>query len=148
MIHTQSCLAGVCSILDYAANLWGFKELPKINKDTQNRTIRSYLGVHKYAPNQSIQGNMGQPLSCVKVVMVRFWNCLTRMDDDRLFKKILLSNIVQNKNCWVYEIWEIMKDANYEDVYHNLETVHESACQMYMKGNVMNGKTIFTSYLS
>ena len=42
--------ACVCPILVYAAGVWAFKDVKKINS-IQNRAIRCFLGVHAFACN-------------------------------------------------------------------------------------------------
>lgn len=119
----KSC---VCPILDYAAEIWGYKTHSKID-NIQNRAIRAYLGVHNFAPNYSVQGDMGWTCSSVrrKVAMIRYWNRLMILDSERLTRKILQWEIDQNKKCWAYEISEILNDIGLPNAFHQLQTVSE-----------------------
>ena len=49
---------GVMSVCNYSAEIWGFKDF-QCSKNIQNRAIRYYLGVHKYAPIAGLQGDLG-----------------------------------------------------------------------------------------
>ena len=50
--------------------------------------MRVYLGVHRFAPNDAIVGDMAWTPSDIrrKLAMLRFWNRLVRLDDERLTK--------------------------------------------------------------
>ena len=50
--------AGVASVNDYAAEIWGFKNY-NISNNVQNRAMRYYLGVHKFAQIVDMQGDFG-----------------------------------------------------------------------------------------
>ena len=50
--------SAVIPVSDYAAEIWGYKDYPSSNK-IQNRAIRFFLGVHKFAPIAAIQGDTG-----------------------------------------------------------------------------------------
>ena len=40
---------GVITVNNYAAEIWGYKDF-SVSKNSQNRAMRYYLGVHKFAP--------------------------------------------------------------------------------------------------
>ena len=50
--------SGVMTVNNYAAEIWGFKDFHCCKK-VQNRAMRYYLGVHKFAPIVGMQGDMG-----------------------------------------------------------------------------------------
>ena len=54
--------AGVTSVSDYNAEKWAYKKFAFCN-NVQNRAMRYYLGVHKFAPISGMQGDFGW-LSC------------------------------------------------------------------------------------
>ncbi len=83
--------------LDYTSEVWGFKQYTNIDT-VENRAIRSYLRVHNFTPNMSIQGDMGWTDSSVrrKVRMIKYWNRLINVATDRLKKNIF----IWNKNQW------------------------------------------------
>ncbi|KAI8493350.1 hypothetical protein Bbelb_287470 [Branchiostoma belcheri] len=60
--YTQLYEACVCPILDYAAGVWGYKTTEKCSV-VQNRAIRCFLGVHRFAPVLATTGDMaGRPV--------------------------------------------------------------------------------------
>ena len=48
----------VCPVLDYSSEIWGYVNAPKIDT-VQNKAMRVFLGVHKFAANQMLDGDMG-----------------------------------------------------------------------------------------
>ena len=114
----QSC---VCPVLDYASEIWGYKGFDKIDQ-VQNRAVRIYLGVHNFAPNLSIHGDMGWTESSVrrKVHMSRYWNRLVNLSDDRLTKRIFLWDVEQKSKGWASEMLGIFRAVDMLDVYNTL----------------------------
>ena len=51
--YTKLFQSSVCPILDYASEVWGYKKFPQIDA-IQNKAIRIFLGVHKFAPIAAI----------------------------------------------------------------------------------------------
>ncbi len=49
-----------------------------------------FLGVHKFAPNLSINADMGWISSEIRrhTEILIMWNCLVKMEDNRLTKKV------------------------------------------------------------
>ena len=84
-------LTGVTSVAEYAADIWGFKDISACNI-IQNRAMRYYMGGHRIAPIVGMRGDFGW--SCTKYtrhqLMLRFWNRLIRMDDNRLTNIFLI----------------------------------------------------------
>ena len=62
-------------ILDYGSGVGGYNRFSKI-ETIQNRALRYFLAVHRFAPNHAIQGDMWWPLCATrrKVEMCRLWN--------------------------------------------------------------------------
>ena len=71
----------VTPILDYCSSVWGYKSSTKIDT-VQNRAMRYFMGVHKFAPNLSVIGDMGWWPSNIrrKISMLKLWNRLLNMD--------------------------------------------------------------------
>lgn len=95
------------SVLLYAAGVWGFEETKEC-KAIQNRAIRYFLGVHKYTTKLAIEGDMGWD-SCLtkqRCEMVRLWNRLTQLPEERLTKKIFNWSRMQN-HPWIRELSSI-----------------------------------------
>ncbi len=56
--YTRLFQSGVCPILDYGSEIWGYKSFNKIDA-IQNKAIRIYPGVHRFAPTAAVSGDMG-----------------------------------------------------------------------------------------
>ena len=112
--------ACVCPILDYASGIWGAKEFDKIDH-VQNRAIRAFLGVHNFAPNLGIQGDMGWTSSSVrrKVNIVRVWNNLVNMNSNRLAKKVFQWDLEQQTKAWAADVKVLFSNLNMADVFQN-----------------------------
>ena len=79
----------ICPILDYSAGVWGYKQFyaPDV---VQNRSLRYFLGVHRFASNSAINGDMGW-LSCRnrrKIAMINLWNRLVKIPTNRFIHLI------------------------------------------------------------
>ena len=59
-IKTYEKLYSACvvPILDYCSSVWGYKDFSCVDT-VQNKSIRYFLGVHKFAPNLAINGDVG-----------------------------------------------------------------------------------------
>ena len=79
--------------MDYSSGVWGFSNYNCLEA-IQNRAIRIYLGVHKFAPTLALQGDMGwmstENRQCLSVL--RFWNRLLKLPDNRLTKQIFIDD--------------------------------------------------------
>ena len=86
---TQLFQSYVDPILTYASGVWSAKKF-SFPHAIQNRAIRMFLGVHRFAPNLAINGDMGCRSAYTKrrICMLRLWNKLCCMDNDRLCKKV------------------------------------------------------------
>jgi hypothetical protein len=83
--------SGVVPVLDYCSSIWGYQNFGQIDT-IQNQAIHFYLGVHKFAPNLAINGDVAWVSSSVrrKLEMLRYWNRLIYMASERLTKKVFL----------------------------------------------------------
>ena len=45
-------------VMDYGATVWGFKYFQAI-ENVQNRAMRFYLGVHRFASVEAMAGDLG-----------------------------------------------------------------------------------------
>ena len=79
--------ACVSSIMEYGSGIWGYKKY-KIMDDIQNRAIRTYLGVSRFAPIIGLEGEAGWLSTQYGrwLQMLRMWNHLISMPDTRLTK--------------------------------------------------------------
>ncbi len=85
-MYTKLYHSGVVPILDYCSSVCGYCNLDKIDT-VQNRALRLFLGVHKFAPNLSINADMGWIPSKIHrhTEILRMWNSLVKMEDNRRF---------------------------------------------------------------
>ncbi len=63
----------VWSTLNYGAPIWGTYNIPAINA-VQNRAIRFFMGLKKFAPNSALNGDMGWTPP-----VVRQWGSVVRL---------------------------------------------------------------------
>ena len=112
--HTFSKLyfAGVAPILEYAAGVWGYVKGDEIQY-IQNRAMRYFLGVHRFCPIAGMQGDMGwvTPKLDRFLPIVRLWNRLLLMNDDRITKRIFLWDYTQT-NGWCKEVSKIFSEMD------------------------------------
>ena len=75
--------------MDYCSGVSLYKQSKELD-NIQFRAARWFLGAKKYAPKLGLQGDMGwiSPDIRRKVEMIRFWNRVIGMDNDRLPKII------------------------------------------------------------
>ncbi len=120
----NSCASSI-NILDYCAEVWGFQDFREIDY-VQNKAIRICLGVHRFAPLNAINCDMGWSASDVsrKVVMCRFWNRIIAMEDNRL-PKIILNWAVNLKyvNTWSNNMKEVLYELSIKNNSDNREPV-------------------------
>ncbi len=111
--YTRLFQSGVCPILDYGSEIWGYKSFNKIDA-IQNKAIRIYLGVHRFAPTSAVSSDMGWTHSSVrhKVSMIRFWNRIVSLDYSRLLRKLLEWDINCKGNTWSSDIKSLLSSIN------------------------------------
>jgi hypothetical protein len=117
--------SGVCSILDYGAEIWGFKNFKEI-EIIQNKAARVYLGVHRFAPLPALHGDLGW-MSCLtrrKVTMFRYWNRLMQMDSYRLPKILFNWMREQVGGSWVQDMKLLFEEINMIEHFENLEEIN------------------------
>ena len=110
----------VTSVSDYAAEIWGYKDFPVCN-NIQNRAMRYYLGVHRFAPIVGMQGDFGwlspryRRFKCI----LNFWNRLICMSNNRLTKHVFTYDYQECYNNWSADIKRICEILNIVDVFDN-----------------------------
>jgi hypothetical protein len=117
--------SGVVPILDYSVAVWGFKNYKRA-ETVQNRAIRFYLGVHRFASNLAVNGDMGW-LTCEirqKIEMLRFWNRLVNVTEERLVKKVFNWDKQICKNNWCTEIKSVCEEIENTDEFMNNVSVN------------------------
>ena len=92
--------AGVLTISEYSSGVWGTKIYPK-SEQVQYKAARYFLGVHRFAPIESLLGDMGWTTSRTnhKLHQLKFWNRLCGLPTDRLTKHVFHwdCNLYSNK---------------------------------------------------
>jgi hypothetical protein len=114
--------SAVVPIMDYASEIWGARKFNK-NEIVQNRAARSFLGVHRFAPCDGMQGDLGW-ISCRsrrKTNMIRFWNRMLKMDDTRLTKQIFMWDHNIANNNWNTEVKQIFEELSLDNKFYNRE---------------------------
>ena len=113
----------ICPILDYSSGVWGFKNYsqPEV---VQNRSIRYFLGVHRFASNLVINGDMGW-LSCRnrrKLSMINLWNRLIKMPQTRFISSVFRWDLkfFNTRNTWANEMKQVFNELNLPGVFTTL----------------------------
>jgi len=106
-------------ITDYSAGVWGFKSYDKIDV-LHHKIIRYFFGVHRFAANHAIEGDMGWVPPSVRrlVSVIRLWNRLIDMPQDRLTRKIFDWDYSVCKNNWSFEVKKILENCNLLYMYN------------------------------
>ena len=77
--------------MDYSSCCWhGIMDRnPKSINDVQYKTMRYFLGVNRFTPMLGLEGEMGWLPSRYRrdIDMIRYYNRVCRMGEDRLQKK-------------------------------------------------------------
>ena len=115
--------AGVLSILNYGAEIWGYGNFSKCD-NVINRAMRYFLGVHKFAPTAGLYGDMAWlSLKFSRYIsMLRFWNILIKMENTRLAKRVFLWCHDNPDNTYCEDIRKISECINMIEVYNNKMT--------------------------
>lgn len=151
---TKLYKAGVCPILDYCSGVWGYNAFSCIDS-IQNKAMRVFLGVHKFAPTDALIGDMGWTASITrrKLEICRLWNRLVKMDNDRLCKKVFSWDLGLNKRyTWSFKVKAILKDISMDNNFEqqtdvSLNTVwaclHDQYSQKW-KANTLKSQKLRT----
>ena len=109
----------VGSVLFYGAGVWGYDEAPECNS-IQNRAMRYFLGVHKYTAKGAIEGDMGwyYCLTKQRAEMVRLWNRLVQLPEDRLTRKIFNWDRA-HRYPWARELSNIFSSVDLNMIFMN-----------------------------
>ena len=119
---TKMFNTNVSTILEYCSGVWGFKEFDQCEKIHQ-RAIRYYLGVHQKAPLLAICGDMGWSSAHYRrqLNMLRFWNRLLTMDENRLTKKVFNWDHSLCRQNWSEEMLHLFHTFDLDHVFHDKE---------------------------
>ena len=118
----------VVPVLDYGSEIWA-KAKVNHSDSIQNKAYRYFLGVHKFTPIPAMQAEMGW-LPCKQrkqLNILRFWNRLIKMSNDRITKQIFNIQFRQETpNSWCASVKDILLSIDKEDIYLNKEV-----CDLY-----------------
>ena len=140
--YSKLYTSGVCPILDYCCESWGYKKFKEIDA-IQNKAIRVYLGVHRFAPLLVVNGDMGWTNSHVrrKLAMFRFWNRLIKMPENRLPKIVFNWDMEQSSTLsWSKQMRSLFESIDLIQHFDNREHVctskvwallHENFCKKW-----------------
>ena len=131
----------VCPILDYGSEIWGARKYHKIDQ-IQNRAMRAFLGVHKFAPLVGVQGDMGWTSSLVRrqTHMIRHWNHLLKLDNGRLTKRVFMWDRQQGSLGWASDMKKLFEFMDRCEIYDNMvplpteaawANLYEKECQSW-----------------
>ena len=122
--------ACVSPINDYCVGIWG-GNCTQSNDVVQNRAIRFFLGVNKYASNLAVHGDMGWEFTSVrrKTEMLRMWNRFISFSDDRLTKRIFQWDYLLCSHNWCTELKTIFDEVGLSHIFQNQQPVVLSICR-------------------
>ena len=129
---TKCVETAVYPVVDYGAEVWG--GLKNANTDNvQLKAIRCFLGVHQFAPISGILGDMGWLPSEYrrKICMLRYWNRLIVMKDERITKKVFNTDY-ENSGLWCKHIQSILAELGLSEVYVDKVVVNIVYCKHKM----------------
>ena len=117
------------SIMNYASGVWGFRhyDSPQV---LQNRIMRFYLGVHKFAPVSSTKIEMDW-LECREsrwLEMLRLFNHINKMDENRLPHIIYKWDLSLGLNSWASEIKHIVATLGLPETLNENEEYDLTLC--------------------
>jgi hypothetical protein len=116
-VFTKLYDTSVIPVMDYSSGVWGYKKYAKCDT-IQNRAIRSFLGVHKHASNLAINGDTGWQAPTMRhhLNMLRLWDRLVEMPDDRITKKVFLWDYAHSHG-WCSDVKRVFEQLNLLDLY-------------------------------
>ena len=117
---TKLYKSGVQPISEYAAGVWGHHKALHIDT-IQNRAMRYYLGVHKFAANAAIIADMGwnKPIYDRYICLSKFWNRVIQMSDDRLTKQIFMYDFSTCSKNWCSDMKKVFVKLDLEHIFHS-----------------------------
>ena len=129
--YTRLFESGVLPILNYGSEIWGFGNFPKCDS-IMNRAMRYFMGVHRFAPTDGVQGDMGWMSLRYRryIAMLKFWNRLVKMNESRLTKRVFLWYYDWFYN-WFYDIKRIAMELDMVNIYNTKDVFIDS--QVYDK---------------
>ena len=113
----KSC---VLSIADYSAGIWGSKVFPKTDQ-VQYRAARYFMGVHRFAPIESLLGDMGWSSSRTRhnSLILHYWNRLCKLDVSRLTRRVFDwdRQYSYRRGTWTYHVRHLLYSIDCEELF-------------------------------
>ena len=134
----QSC---IIPILDYSSAVWGYSTYQSTD-NVQNRAIRYFLGVHRFAPTAAIVGESGW-LPCVYrrwTNILWYWNRLITLDDQRITKIAFRHDYIHSfdKKNWCSKVLSIMTRLNISEHFYNVTPIDMDTVKHLMYAHYSN----------
>ena len=103
--------------------------------NVQNRAIRYFLGGHRFAPLLAINGDVGWLPSIYRrwLNIIRFWNRLNTLDNQRLTKLVFDKDYEKCRNNWCHELKDILSRLGLSDYYDNRAVINMALVKAYIK---------------
>ena len=125
--YTKLFDSSVTPVLDYFSSVWGFSKYNCLEA-IQNRAIRIYLGVHKFAPILALQLDIGRVSTenrqCLSVL--RFLNRLLKLPDNRLTKRIFIDDFYlaqSGHENWCSNVFKVLEKLNLKHLFYERKMV-------------------------
>ena len=124
----------VVPVLQYGSAVLGFKAFSCL-ENIQNRTMRYFMVVHIYAPVLALIGNVGW-LPCLYrqwISIIRLWNILIQMDDNRLTKITFNRDYRSSKHNWCSDFKDILSKICLTEYFENRRVIDMALAESKMK---------------
>ena len=106
----------VIPVLDYASSVWGYKKFQSID-NIQNRAIRYFFGVHRFAPLLAIYGDTGWIPSQYRrwINIIRYWNRVLSFECERITRNVFEVDYNRCRNNWCSDLKDLLNflELNY-----------------------------------
>ena len=121
------------SVLDYGSEVWGYKQCSK-HDVVQNKAMRVYLGVHRFAPVAGMEGDMAwfAPQYRRWIQILRFWNHIIDMDGSRITKRLFewaYTKAEEGVVNWCKNVSSILSDIGKLELYENKQRIDLKKCK-------------------
>ena len=113
--------AGVLTISEYSAGVWGTKIYPK-SEQVQYKAARYFLGVHRFAPIEALLGDMGWATTRTrhKLHILKLWNRLCTLPSDRITSHVFHWDhefYCNKKGSWSNTVKLILDEILHEEIF-------------------------------
>ena len=106
----------VIPVLDYASSVWGYKNF-QLKDNIQNRAIRYYLGVHRFAPLLAYYGDTRWIRSQYRhwINITRYWNRVLSFECERITRNVFEVDYNRCRNNWCCDLKDLLNllELNY-----------------------------------